>query len=103
MDNAEFICGDSGEIAAALAAKGIRPDVIVTDPPRKGCDEQTLSSIVKMSPKRIVMISCNPATAARDCAYLCEHGYTAESAQAVDMFPRTKHVETVCLMSRKDK
>ena len=100
VENAEFICGDSGEIAAALAAKGIRPDVIVTDPPRKGCDEQTLSSIVKMSPKRIVMISCNPATAARDCAYLCEHGYKAESAQAVDMFPRTKHVECVALLSK---
>ena len=100
VENAEFICGDSGEIAAALAAKGIRPDVIVTDPPRKGCDEQTLSSIVKMSPERIVMISCNPATAARDCAYLCEHGYKTESAQAVDMFPRTKHVECVALLSK---
>ncbi|MGN0603000.1 MAG: 23S rRNA (uracil(1939)-C(5))-methyltransferase RlmD [Oscillospiraceae bacterium] len=100
VENSEFICGDAGEIAASLAAKGIRPDVIVTDPPRKGCDEQTLSSIVKMSPERIVMISCNPATAARDCAYLCEHGYKAETARAVDMFPRTKHVETVCLLSK---
>lgn len=100
IENCEFICGDAGKIAAELAEKNIRPDVIVIDPPRKGADELTLSSIVKMSPERVVMISCNPATAARDAAYLCAHGYKAERARAVDMFPRTGHVETVCLLSK---
>lgn len=103
VKNAEFYCGDAGEIAHSLAEKGIKPNVIITDPPRKGCDEQTLSSIIKMSPERIVMISCNPATAARDCAYLSENGYSVKKARAVDLFPRTGHVETVVLMSKVQK
>jgi len=86
-----------------LVKKGQRPDVIVVDPPRKGCDQQTLDAIVKMSPKKVVMVSCNPATAARDCAILCENGYVPVKARAIDMFPRTTHVETVVLMSRVDK
>ncbi len=98
--NAEFFVGDAGKTVMALAKKNIHPDVIITDPPRKGCDELTLSSIVKMSPEKIIMISCNPATAARDVKYLSEHGYRAVKARAVDMFPRTSHVECVVLMSR---
>ena len=99
--NAEFFCGDAGGIAAKFAAEGRRPDLIVLDPPRKGCDTVTLDACLQMAPQRIVMISCNPATAARDAAYLCGQGYTADTLRAVDMFPRTAHVECVVLMSRK--
>ena len=99
--NAEFICADAGEAAARLAAAGTRPDVIVLDPPRKGCDERTLRACAEMSPERIVMISCNASTAARDCKRLAELGYTAEKVRAFDLFPRTAHVECVVSMSRK--
>ena len=71
------------------------------DPPRKGCDETTLSAVVQMSPRRVVYVSCNPSTAARDAAWLEEHGYHAEKVQPVDLFPRTRHVETVVLLSHK--
>ncbi len=100
ITNIEFICGDAGEIAEDLADKKISPDVIVTDPPRKGCDIKTLESIVKMSPSRIVMISCNPATAARDAEYLCGNGYALKKLKAFDLFPRTGHAECVALMTR---
>ena len=98
--NAAFFCGDAGQAAAGFAADGTSPDLIVLDPPRKGCDEATLDACVHMAPKRIVMISCNPATAARDAAYLHGKGYAADVLRAVDMFPRTGHVECVVLMSR---
>ena len=95
-----FFCADAGEAAARLAAEGLRPDVIMLDPPRKGCDETTLSAVVQMSPRWVVYVSCNPSTAARDAAWLGQHGYRAEKAQPVDLFPRTKHVETVVLLSK---
>ena len=95
-----FFCADAGEAAARLAAEGLQPDVIMLDPPRKGCDEATLSAVVRMSPRRVVYVSCNPATAARDAAWLEQHGYYAEKVQPVDLFPRTKHVECVLLMSK---
>lgn len=98
--NADFFCGDAGEIAAQFAAEGKAPDLIVLDPPRKGCDTVTLDACLNMSPARMVMISCNPATAARDAAYLCERGYHLNTLRAVDLFPRTGHVECVVLMSR---
>lgn len=101
--NAEFICGDAGEIAKKLADDGMLPDVVVADPPRKGCDEQTISAICKMNPKRIVMVSCNPATVARDCSILSTMGYTTEKVQPVDLFGGTGHVECVVLMSRVEK
>jgi 23S rRNA (uracil1939-C5)-methyltransferase len=101
IENAEFYCGDASQIATDFAQKGIKPDVIIVDPPRKGCDNQTLDAIIKMSPKKIVMISCNPATAARDCSYLSNNGYTVEKLRAVDLFPRTTHVETVVQLVRK--
>ena len=100
--NADFFCGDAGEIAAQFAAAGKRPDLIVLDPPRKGCDTVTLDACLRMAPARMVMISCNPATAARDAAYLCERGYHLNVLRAVDMFPRTGHVECVVLMSRNE-
>ncbi len=101
IGNAEFFCGDAGEIAAKFAAEGRRPDLIVLDPPRKGCDAVTLDACVQMAPQRIVMISCNPATAARDAAYLCGRGYTADTLRAVDMFPRTAHTECVVLLTNR--
>ena len=101
IQNADFFCGDAGEIAAQFAAEGKSPDLIVLDPPRKGCDTVTLDACLRMAPARMVMISCNPATAARDAAYLCENGYHLRVLRAVDMFPRTGHVECVVLMSRE--
>ena len=95
-----FFCADAGQAAARLAAEGLRPDVIMLDPPRKGCDETTLSAVVQMSPRRVVYVSCNPSTAARDAAWLEEHGYHAEKVQPVDLFPRTRHVECVIALSK---
>ncbi|MBE6666588.1 MAG: 23S rRNA (uracil(1939)-C(5))-methyltransferase RlmD, partial [Ruminococcaceae bacterium] len=100
IENAEFICADAGEAATKLANANMKPDVVIVDPPRKGCGEDVISAMKKLSPKRIVMVSCNSATAARDCARLKEIGYTPTKMRAVDMFPRTGHVETVCLLSK---
>lgn len=100
-DKASFFCMDAGEAAARFASEGRRPDVIVVDPPRKGCDGATLEAISQMSPRTIVMVSCNPATAARDVKTLTENGYTVETIQPFDLFPRTKHVETICLLSKR--
>ena len=95
-----FFCADAGAAATRLAAEGLRPDVIVLDPPRKGCDEATLSAVVKMNPQRVVYVSCNPATAARDAKWLETHGYRTEKVQPVDLFPRTKHCEAVLLLTK---
>lgn len=100
VNNAKFFCGDAGIIAARLVQQGEMPDVIVVDPPRKGCDNTAIQAMVQLQPQRIVMISCNPATAARDCAMLSELGYVVHRVQSVDLFPGTGHVETVVLMSR---
>lgn len=100
-DRADFRCQDAGAAAAQLAAEGARPDVIVVDPPRKGCDEATLTAIAEMAPRTVVMVSCNAATAARDAKWLTEHGYKAVEVQPVDLFPRTKHVECVVKMVRE--
>ncbi|MBR6045914.1 MAG: 23S rRNA (uracil(1939)-C(5))-methyltransferase RlmD [Ruminococcus sp.] len=99
-DNAEFICGDAGKIAGMLCERGERPDVIIADPARKGCTRDTLEYMARMQPERIVMISCNHATAARDCAVLAELGYKTEKCRAVDLFPRSTHVECVVLLTR---
>ncbi|MGN0453455.1 MAG: 23S rRNA (uracil(1939)-C(5))-methyltransferase RlmD [Ruminococcus sp.] len=101
IGNARFICGDAAEGALRLKAEGLAPNVIVIDPPRKGCDAELLSTIVKMNPERIVYVSCDPATLARDLKILCADGYTCEIITPVDMFPRTAHVETVALLSRE--
>lgn len=102
QEKASFICADAGEAATTLAKDGHTPDVIVLDPPRKGCDEQTLAAILQMAPQKIMMVSCNPATAARDAKTLAEGGYELKAIQPADMFPRTKHVECVALLTRKD-
>lgn len=101
IENSEFICADAGQCANRLEQSGEKPDVIILDPPRKGCDEATLTSCAAMSPERIVMISCNPATAARDCKRLSELGYSVRRVRPFDLFPRTSHVETVVMLSRK--
>ena len=95
-----FFCADAGQAATQLAAEGLHPDIVMLDPPRKGCDEATLSAVVRMAPRRVVYVSCNPATAARDAAWLEKNGYHAEKVQPVDLFPRTKHIETVVLLSK---
>ena len=100
IENARFICADAGEAAEKLLREGKRPEVIVLDPPRKGCSEQTIRAAAKMAPDRIVYVSCDPATLARDCAVFKELGYEVEEATPVDLFPRTAHVETVCLLSK---
>ena len=99
--NAEFILGDAVYKLPELIQNGIRPDVIVLDPPRAGCGEPVLQAIAKSKPKRVVYVSCNPATLARDLAYLDAHGYHPQKVQPVDMFSRTHHVETVVLLTRK--
>lgn len=102
IQNAEFFCSDAGKAAAKFAAEGIHPDVIIVDPPRKGLDQTVIDAISDMAPDRVVMVSCNPATAARDAALLEQMGYHAVEITPVDLFPRTGHVETVVLLSRKD-
>lgn len=101
IKNARFICGDASVAAAQLEKEGIKPDVIILDPPRKGCDEELIKTVTRMNPKRIVYVSCDPATLARDCAVFKTLGYTIQKENGshlvtpVDMFPRTAHVETV--------
>ena len=84
-----------------LLDKGIKPDVVVVDPPRKGCEESLLHAIAGVGPKRIVYVSCDPSTLARDLGILDTLGYKTKKVQPVDMFPQTSHVETVCLLSKK--
>lgn len=95
-----FFCADAGQAATQLASDGLHPDIVMLDPPRKGCDEATLSAVVRMAPRRVVYVSCNPATAARDAAWLEKNGYHTEKVQPVDLFPRTKHVEAVLLLTK---
>lgn len=100
ITNATFYADSAENIVPKLIEKGERPDVVVLDPPRKGSDEATLGAIIKAQPKRIVYVSCNPATLARDTRFLNDNGYTITATTAFDLFPHTTHVETVCLMSR---
>lgn len=99
--NAEFIVGDATEVMPRLYREGRRADIVVVDPPRAGCTELVLKTFANMQPERIVYVSCNPASLARDIAILDKFGYKAQKIQPVDMFPNTSHVETVCLLSRK--
>lgn len=98
--NAEFFCGDAAEIAAKLARDRLHTDVVTVDPPRKGLAPEVIESIARMAPQRVVYVSCDPATLARDVKRFAAAGYTATRACAVDMFPRADHVESVVLMSR---
>ena len=100
IENAEFFCGDAGQAALALEAQGVHPDVVVVDPPRKGLNADTIEALSRMAPRRIVYVSCDPATLARDVALLKERGYAFQSATAADLFPRCAHVESIVLLSK---
>ncbi len=101
VSNVEFICADAGKAALELSRRGLRPQVVVVDPPRKGMDEKAVEAVSDMAPERIVYVSCDPATLSRDILRFNAFGYELRSATAVDMFPRTCHVETVCLLSKQ--
>ena len=99
IENAEFFCGDAGQAALALEQQGVKADVVVVDPPRKGLNADTIEALSRFAPRRIVYVSCDPATLARDVALLKEKGYTVKNAMAADLFPRCSHVESiVCLV-----
>ena len=101
VKNAEFFCGDASDVAKKLARENLRPDVITVDPPRKGLAADVVESIAEMQPGRVVYVSCDSATMARDVKRLADLGYTAQRACAVDMFPRADHVEAVCLLTKE--
>jgi len=101
IENAEFFCGDAGAAALELEAKGIKADVVVVDPPRKGLNADTIEALARFSPRRIVYVSCDPATLARDVALLKERGYALQNAMAADLFPRCAHVESIVCLSRE--
>lgn len=100
LENTTFVCGKAEEVILKWKAEGIRPDVVMVDPPRKGCDETFLETILELNPKRIVYISCNPSTQQRD-AHILNHQYDLKEITPVDMFPQTTHIETVALFERK--
>jgi 23S rRNA (uracil1939-C5)-methyltransferase len=100
IKNAEFFCGDAGQAALALEQQGIRADVAVVDPPRKGLNADTIEALSRMAPRRIVYVSCDPATLARDVALLKERGYVLKDALAADLFPRCSHVESIVCLAR---
>lgn len=101
VTNAKFICDDAAKALPALVADGVRPDVIVLDPPRAGCEGKVLDAIAEVKPKRVVYVSCNPASLARDVAILRDKGYDLKKVQPVDLFSATHHIENVCLLEKK--
>ena len=101
IENARFLCADAGEAARYLEGEGVRPDVVCVDPPRKGLAEDVVDTIADMGPERVVYVSCDPGTLGRDVKRFAGRGYTLKKAVAVDMFPRTAHVETVVLLSQQ--
>lgn len=101
MDNVEFYVGKAEEVVPKMYKEGKRANVVVVDPPRKGCDEKVLDTIISMQPDRVVYVSCNPSTLARDLAYLNERGYKCHEIQPVDMFPHSVHVENVAWLSKE--
>ena len=99
FENAEFFCGDAAKAAEKLKNDGIKPDVIIVDPPRKGCDAELVKTITRdFAPERVVYVSCDPATLARDCKLFKEMGYDTQKCATFDMFPRTGHVESVVIL-----
>ena len=101
IENAEFFCGDAGQAALELEKNGVKADVVVVDPPRKGLNADTIEALHRFAPRRIVYVSCDPATLGRDVALLKEKGYRVQNALACDLFPRTVHVESVVCLTRK--
>ena len=103
ITNTEFICGAAEDVVPRLIKQGQSPDVYIVDPPRTGCDEKLLATIAANKPARLVYVSCNPATLARDLKFLSEHGFKVVEVQPVDMFPHTSHVECVVLITKENK
>src|SRR5699024_1306919 len=103
ITNTEVVVGQAEKVMPKWKEDGLRPDVIVVDPPRKGCEVDLLQAMIDMEPKRIVDVSCNPSTLARDLRILEDGGYETKEVQPVDMFPQSMHVEVVALMSRVDE
>ena len=101
IENAEFFCGDAGQAALELEKQGIQADVVVVDPPRKGLNADTIEALARFAPRRIVYVSCDPATLARDVALLKERGYRLKNALAADLFPKTAHVESIVTLIRE--
>jgi 23S rRNA (uracil1939-C5)-methyltransferase len=101
VENAEFFCGDAADIAAELEREGLRPDVITVDPPRKGLAPEVIASVAEMAPKRVVYVSCDPATLGRDVKIFEQMDYRLDRAVAVDLFPGTKHVESVVQLTAR--
>ena len=102
IENAEFFCGDAGQAALELERKGIKADVVIVDPPRKGLNADTIEALARFAPRRIVYVSCDPATLARDVALLKERGYSLKNALAADLFPRCSHVESIVTLLREE-
>lgn len=100
IDNAEFICADAAQAAATLLERGVKPDIVILDPPRKGCDEALIKTVAEMSPERVVYVSCDSATLARDCQRFAALGYNTLAATPIDMFPHTAHVECITLLTK---
>ena len=100
--NARFVCADATEWMAAAAGEGLHPDVVFLDPPRAGSTPECIAAVNKMKPRRVVYVSCDPETLARDVAIFARHGYKAKGFTPVDLFPQTCHVETVVGLQRKD-
>ena len=98
IENVEFFCGDAAQLAADFAGRGLRPDVICVDPPRKGLAPEVIAAAAQMAPQRVVYVSCDPGTLGRDVKRFAEYGYRVQRAAACDLFPGTRHVETVCLL-----
>ena len=101
IENAEFFCGDAGKAALELERQGIRPDVVIVDPPRKGLNADAIEALARIAARRIVYVSCDPATLARDVALLKERGYVLKNAMAADLFPRCAHVESIVCLCRQ--
>ena len=101
LSNAKFVCADATEWMAAAASEGLHPDVVFLDPPRAGSTPECIAAVAKMAPRRVVYVSCDPETLARDVAIFARHGYKAKGFTPVDLFPQTRHVETVVLLSHK--
>lgn len=100
IKNASFFCGAAEEVVPKLIEQGASADVVIIDPPRKGSDEKTLSAIIQAAPERIVYVSCNPASLARDAKFLTQNGYEVKKVAPVDMFPNSEHIETICLFTK---
>ena len=100
IENVEFFCGDAAQLAADFAGRGLRPDVICVDPPRKGLAPEVIAAAAQMAPQRVVYVSCDPGTLGRDVKRFAEYGYRVQRAAACDLFPGTRHIETVCLLSK---